>query len=307
MVSVRLVHDARHGRLALAAALLWASALACHESRPGSPLPEALHSRYWLHGCFAGMLFPLEDPSMRHELNCRVDFDTVERTVDLDWHFSAWGAAPGLSREHHDLGFEPTAFTQKAGIGPTVYFAGYIEQRGQVIVEQWDVEGIALESELPADDAGAPQSTFTKSIKRSVILRSTGVRPLKAIVYHFTSKRLWLFEEGAPHRVWALDPETGAVDVLFDEATMPELARFHSAWAFLVKPTVPDGGGFIIRMLPRRDWECSDVVLDDTDDEEVFIIRDRNLDGTTDSAGTYTWQQYDEILDYWSNIDINYH
>jgi hypothetical protein len=269
------------------------------------PLPNALKATWAKGNTSAFIWYPIANAANVKQLSARTWFFTDAKTVEFDWVACAPGAAPADQGEVHSLSFQPTAICRKAGRSPTIFVAGYIQRTGHVIVEQWDCEDILIGSDTPMG-GGAAETSFSKSIRKTVVLLTDDVKPLKAMIYQRYENKLWLFEEEAPNVVWRVDPEVGTPEWLTDASVVPALSTAKSAQTTLVKPTAPDGGGFLVMLYSWRSWQPPWGTGQLTDDHQLFIMRDSNLDGVTDETATITFEQLKETRLYMLHEDMRY-
>lgn len=274
----------------------------------GNPLPPQLKATWAEAGFSAFIWYPITNPANVDQLSARVWFQTEARLVDFGWLANAPGAKPAELDESHSVSYEPTAMCCKAGRSPTVFIAGYAQRTGNVIIEQWDCDDILIGSGA-AQGGGQPKTTFSKTIHKSAILQSSTVKPLKAILYNRYDQRLWLFEEESPWVVWRLDPdaETPIPEALTDGIAVPAIAAAKSAQTTLVKPSAPDGGGFLIMLYPWRAWKPDWALSGNLkQSDQLFIMRDIDLNGSIDESATLTWNQLKDVRLYMLNEDAKY-
>lgn len=78
---------------------------------------------------------------------------------------------------------------------------------------------------------------------------------------------------------------SGAPEWFFDAGTVPELAWLYHARSFMVDPSLPDGGGYVVEFVPWRAWLpkwYSPSKLYQSD--PVYLMRDIDLDGVIDES-----------------------
>lgn len=273
--------------------ILIALALVCPGvSSQAPPLPDSVVGAFY--GNSNAVAFcPTTDVTKFPALMAWVRFDTKARSLVIDWMWTAEGAETYREIEEFALGYEPTAVCVQGSAGPILYVAGYVQRTGHVVLEKWTIENMALGS---ATQGTVFKSTMTKTVRREVIALWTDVGPLRGIAYHVTQDRLWLVEEEFPHRVWGLDPETDVRSLLFDASTHPELADYPSVWRMMVGTDAPDGGGFLILFKPYRAWARHPSKEQPSD--LLFIMRDADLDGTTDEVAEITFEEFEDVRRY---------
>ncbi len=255
------------------------------------PLPEEMLARYGITSTFEFSLYPSTDIEDVQRVRADVTFDTLEQEVELDWWFKADGAFSDSELDVHTVSFQPTAVCRKAGRDPSFFVAGYFPATGDVVIEEWTVQGLALGS------VGAPDGNFysslAKTVRKRVVLSDDGLDPIRAMVYSTSKDRLLVLEEAAPNQLWAVDPVNGEQVLLFDAVTQPELADMQSAKAVKVLPTGPDGGGCVVVFYPWRAWERGWTAPDGVPDTETFfLMRDEECGGAEEEVGPVTYADY---------------
>lgn len=256
----------------------------------------------------AALFCPSTNPEHYDSLSIGATFDTDTAELELEWHW----CAPTATALHHEvetysLGYQPTAFCKQSGAGPTMYVAGFIPRTGHVIVERWEITDLLLGQAATQPD-GAVLSFLSKNIRKSVLLVSDEVQPIRSMAFHHTQGVLWLMEESAPHVVWALDPDNGSPTYLFDSSTYPEIADKYSMRSLMVDSAAPQGGGFVVALMPWRAWKpkwASPNKLEWGD--EVFVARDANCDGIVDEWAQLTIYELVEIRQYFAHQVLEFH
>jgi len=268
-------------------------------------LPDEMKSAFEAHGTVATVLRP--DPGSVEDPRARVRFRTQERKVLLEWTFGIPGTATGLGMldngwrfDELSVGYEPTALCAAAGSATSFFVAGWVERLGAILIEQFDVSNMAVGTTY--SPGGEPISTLSLIYERSVVLARTGIGPVRALAFHKSRNELWLLEDSPQHRLMALDVANGSTTEVANATALPELAQMHSALQFVVPPSAPHPGFFVI-LRPQFDWELVDVEVVDPQ-STVCLFRDENLDGNLDVSASMTWAdamgQVDlDLADWW--------
>lgn len=270
----------------------------------GPPLSEELKASF-SSNVMAFQFHPIATGAHADDLSAAVTFDTAKKVVSIDWWYAVDGAEYGTRHDDFTVSFEPTAVCPRAGSGPTLYIAGYIQRTGHTVIEEWTFENIVLGSALPQGGTQG-KSTFSKTVRKEVIVNDAAVLPLRYLVYHYARNRLWAAEDSDPFVVWEIDVDSGARTHLADKFTWPELPLLLSARAGKVKSTAPDGGGFIVQLFKTRCWKPKSATGELKPTDQLYIIRDVNLDGVAEEAGVITFANLGS-RQYGANDDPLYH
>lgn len=267
-----------------------------------TPLPESLRSQAWTTS--AAIIYPSSNPADTDNIRGRVVFDTDEQTLGIEWKIRADGA---LTKEENDvfsLSFAPTAVCRERGVGPTFYVAGYIERTGHVVIERWTFDDLLLGAAAPAG-GGTPVSTLSRTLRKSVVVMTTELKPLKTMAYHATADELWVFEEEVPYTVSTIDPTTGAIAWLFDWSVIPAVALTHTAYTTMIDPPAPQSG-FVIQLEPWRTWARWPFDVESQEAAvQLYVFRDANLDGVIDESTILSGAEY-ASRGWWEYINPMY-
>lgn len=263
-------------------AFLLLPATAGGQSTP-DPLPHDLEVDF-TSATYAEILHPSADLADVQRLWATVRFGTVAQELRFQWLARADGAEPQVVDEVYAVSYQPTAVCARAGRGPDLFIAGYVDRTGDVIVEKWTVDDIALGSAIP-QGSGSAVSTLAKTMRRSVVTITDEIGPLRTIAFHAPLGCLFALEAGSPYRLWKIRPDTGAAVVAFDHDSMPKLALTKEIVSMMVDDTAPDSGGFLFLFNPWASWDVSALHLGGIEDDElIHMWRDSNLDGLTDES-----------------------
>jgi len=259
------------------------------QSQMPPPLPDSLKATAWSNP--AETIFPIGAPTGTDDVHARVTYYADEQTLELRWKIRREGAYIKEEVEEFALSFVPTAVCTERGTGPSFFVAGYVERTGHVVIEEWRFEDMAFGATTPRG-GGPGQSTFSRTIRKSTVLITDQLKPLKAIAFHATSEVLWVFEEEPPHTVWTVHPETGAMTWRFDRTVIPAVALTHTVSTTMIEPPAPQTG-FVIRLEPWRPWSRWPLVTEsDLDAVELYVFRDADLDGENDESTILTGAEY---------------
>lgn len=274
-------------------------------AQQGQALPDEMRAHF-PSNVLATIMYPIGSGQHVEDVFGGISFDTTDRKIRIDWIHGQDGVESGVLHVEYPLSYEPTAICTRTGAGPVLYVAGYIQRTGHVVVEEWTFTNILLGQAVPVG-GGTPKSTLSMNLTKSIVLLDSAVMPIRAICYVKPQARLWLIEEAAPNVVWSVETETGNRSFLFDASIVPELPLFHSARTALVKPQAPDGGGFVVQFYKARPWKptlATPFTSKPTD--QLYILRDQNLDGVMDEATVIQMGDIEDVRQYVSNDDTFY-
>ena len=258
------------------------TATAAAQSTP-DPLPDDLKANF-TPATYAAIIHPSTNLADIDRLWATVRFQTVAQELRFQWLARADGAKPKVVDEVYSVSYQPTDVCVRAGRGPDLFVAGYVERTGDVIIERWTVDDIALGSAIP-QGGGAAVSTLAKTIRRSVVTITDEIGPIRTIAFHAPLGCLFALEAGSPYRLWKILPDTGAAVFAFDYNYMPQLALTKEITSMMVDDTAPDGGGFLFLFDPWTPWDMVAWHYHGIEDDDlVHMWRDSNLDGVTDEA-----------------------
>lgn len=255
------------------------------------------------------VFFPLPTEQDSYTLNAHVQFHTVGHTVSFRWTFTAESAVFGNQIEEVSVAYEPTALAKKFGAGPSLYIAGYSERINSIIIEEWRIDDIAIASAMVQGGGTHPKSTFSKTIRKGILLISDQIGPLHSLFFNPCDGSLWMFEGLSPYRVHRLDlSDPGASpEFMFDYTSTGKAFLQDTGWAvpIMVDDEAPDSGGFVVVCHPSRvwDWEARKVPATSYN---IGIMRDIGCTGSFNEVTTGTYDYLIRFRQYLEHENVYY-